>query len=179
MLFDISGQDVYIAQTGLIGSSPNGTLPNHNTGFVAKPGPRSIDGGNEVQLVLEAEQGGVKLTKTFTFKRGDYVIGLRHDVTNLNQAPVTPSLYLQLQNDGNKPASDSYFNSSYTGPTLYTSTDKYQKLTFEDIEKNKANHATKASDGWVAISQHFFVSAFIPADKAAREIYTKKVDNNL
>ena len=179
VLFDAGPASTYLAQTGLIGSTPAGLLPNHNTVFTAKPGARSIDGGNSVQLVLEAEQGGVKLTKTFTFKRGDYVIDVRHDVTNASDAPVAPSLYLQLLHDGNKPAGDSYFNSSYTGPTLYTSTDKYQKLDFEHVEKGTAEHATKASDGWVAISQHYFVSAFIPADKTPRDIYTKKVDTNL
>jgi YidC/Oxa1 family membrane protein insertase len=179
VLFDVSGNNVYLAQTGLIGNGPAGALPNHNTLFVARPGVRAIDGNNQVQLVLEAEQGGVKLTKTFTFKRGDYVIDVRHDVTNLNAAPVAPSLYLQLEHDGNKPAGDSYFNSSYTGPTLYTSNDKYQKLKFENIEKGNVEHATKANDGWIALSQHFFVSAFIPADKVQRDIYTKKVDNNL
>jgi YidC/Oxa1 family membrane protein insertase len=179
VLFNVAGNNVYLAQTGLIGASPAGALPNHNTPFVARPGPRSTDGSNEVQLVLEGEQGGVKLTKTYTFKKGDYVIGLRHDVTNLGTAPVAPSLYLQLQHDGNAPAGSSWFMPSYTGPTLYTSADKYQKLTFENIEKNKADHATKSTDGWTAISQHFFVSAFIPQDKAPRDIYTKKIDTNL
>jgi YidC/Oxa1 family membrane protein insertase len=179
VLFDVSGNNTYVAQTGLLGNGASGPLPNHNTVFVARPGPRSIDGNNQVQLVLEAEQGGVKLTKTFTFKRGDYTIDLRHDLTNLGTAPVSPSLYLQLEHDGNKPEGDSYFNRSYITPTLYTSTEKYQKLTFENIEKNKAEHATKANDGWVGISQHFFVSAFVPADKAARDIYTRKVDTNL
>ena len=179
VLFNVSGNNVYLAQTGLIGASPAGTLPNHNTPFVARPGPRSTDGNNEVQVVLDGEQGGVKLTKTFTFKKGDYVIGLRHDVTNLGTAPVAPSLYLQLQHDGNPPPGSSWFMPSYTGPTLYTSADKYQKLTFENIEKNKASHSTKSTDGWTAISQHFFVSAFIPADKAPRDIYTKKIDTNL
>jgi YidC/Oxa1 family membrane protein insertase len=179
VLFNVAGNNVYLAQTGLIGASAAGALPNHNTPFVARPGPRSTDGSNEVQLVLEGEQGGVKLTKTYTFKKGDYVIGLRHDVTNLGTAPVAPSLYLQLQHDGNAPAGSSWFMPSYTGPTLYTSADKYQKLTFENIEKNKAEHSTKATDGWTAISQHFFVSAFIPQDKAPRDIYTKKIDTNL
>jgi YidC/Oxa1 family membrane protein insertase len=179
VLFNVEGGNVYLAQTGLIGHSAAGTLPNHNTQFVARPGARVLNGNNEVQLVLEAEQGGVKLTKTYTFRRNDYVIGVRHDVTNVSAAPVQPSLYLQLQHDGNPPPGDSFFMPSYTGPTLYTSEDKYQKLTFEDIEKNKADHSTKATDGWIAISQHFFVSAFIPADKAQRDIYTKKVGNNL
>jgi len=166
---------LYLAQTGLT-PVPSGTLPNHNTPFVAKP---LNDNGKQIQLVLEAEQGGVRLTKTFTFRRGDYVIDVRHDVTNLGTAPVAPSLYLQLEHDGSKPEGDSYFNSSYTGPTLYTSQDKYQKLTFDKIAKGSAEHANKATDGWIAISQHFFVSAFIPAQNMQRDIYTKSLGNNL
>jgi YidC/Oxa1 family membrane protein insertase len=179
VLFDVSGNNVYLGQTGLIGSTPAGVLPNHNTPFVARPGLRTLDGNNAVQVVLEAEQGGVKLTKTLTFKRGDYVVDVRHDVTNLTAAPVQPSLYLQLQHDGNPPPGDSFFMPSYTGPTLWTPEDKYQKLTFEDIEKGKAEHSTKANGGWVAISQHFFVSAFIPVENAVREIFTKKLATNL
>jgi YidC/Oxa1 family membrane protein insertase len=176
VLFDEGPDHAYLAQTGLIGAP---ALPNHNTVFVAKPGARTIDGGNDVQLVLESEQGGVKLTKTYTFHRGDYVIDVRHDVSNVGTAPVTPSLYLQLLHDGNKPEGDSYFNSSFTGPTMYTPEEKYKKLDFSTIEKKgHADHPTKADDGWVAISQHFFVSAFVPQAKMTREIYTKKVDIN-
>ncbi|SFC73264.1 membrane protein insertase YidC [Massilia yuzhufengensis] len=179
VLFNVGGPNTYLGQTGLIGSTPAGVLPNHTTPFTVRPGPLTLGTNGTVQLVMDAEQGGVRLTKTFTFRKGDYTIGVRHDVTNLSAAPVQPSLYLQLQHDGNKPANDSWFMSSYTGPTLYTAEDKYQKLTFEDIEKNKAEHSAKANNGWVAISQHFFVSAFIPADKANRDIFTKKIATNL
>jgi len=191
VLFDANGTKTYLAQTGLIGSSGGTVFPNHNTGFIAKPGVRMLDNGNQVQLVLEAVQGGVKLTKTFTFKRGDYVIDVRHDVTNLGVVPVKPELYLQLVHDGNKPDGESYFNSSYTGPTLYTDAEKYKKLTFEKIEKEHAaqlakpgtpiapDHPTKADNGWFSISQHFFVSAFVPQVKTARDIFTKKIDTNL
>jgi len=188
VLFDVDAGTgkTYLAQTGLVGAAG---LPNHQTGFVAKPGPRMLGDGNQVQLVLEAESAGVKLTKTFTFKRGDYTIDVRHDVTNVGAAPVKPELYLQLVHDGNKPAGDSYFNSSYTGPTLYTDADKYHKLKFETLEKEAAeaaktgkdavqDHPTKADNGWFAISQHFFVSAFVPQDKLARTIFTKKVTTN-
>ncbi|NYS35615.1 membrane protein insertase YidC, partial [Streptococcus danieliae] len=123
---------------------------------------------------------------------GDYVIDVRHDVANVGAAPVTPQLYLQLTHDGNKPVGDSFFNSSFTGPTLYTPQDKYQKLTFEKIEKAAAEdekkgndnamkglHPATANGGWFAISQHFFVSAFVPPENAKRDIFTKKVGPNL
>ncbi|MFT5644870.1 MAG: YidC/Oxa1 family membrane protein insertase, partial [Janthinobacterium sp.] len=191
VLFGTAGARTYLAQTGLIGSASGAAFPNHNTGFTAQPGARVLDNGNQVQLVLEAVQGGVKLTKTFTFKRGDYVIDVRHDVTNVGTVPIKPELYLQLIHDGEKPVGESYFNSSYTGPTLYTDAEKYKKLTFEKIEKeNKAqlenpdraflpDHPTKADNGWFAISQHFFVSAFVPQGNTPRDIFTKKVDTNL
>jgi len=180
VLFDVSGNNTYLGQTGLIGSTPAGVLPNHNTVFVARPGVRTLDNGNAVQVVLDAEQGGVKLTKTLTFKRGDYVIDVRHDVTNLTAAPVQPSLYLQLQHDGNKPPGGSWFMPSFpNSPIVWTPEEKYKKLSFENIEKGKAEHATKANGGWVAVSQHFFVSAFIPTENAPRDIFTKKIATNL
>jgi YidC/Oxa1 family membrane protein insertase len=175
VLFDSSATRTYLAQTGLIG----GAFPNHKTGFVALPGPRTLDSANQVQLVLEAEQGGLKLTKTYTFKRGDYGIDVKHTVTNTGTAPVTPSLYLQLVRDGSKPAGESKFYSTFTGPAVYTDGAKFQKLDFADIEKGKATHALKSDEGWIAIVQHYFVSAFVPADKAPREIFTKKVATNL
>ena len=68
VLFQANGPRVYLAQTGLTGASAAGVLPNHNTPFTVRPGPRTLDSNNQVQVVLDAEQGGVRLTKTFTFK---------------------------------------------------------------------------------------------------------------
>ncbi len=177
VLFKESGEHVYTARTGLIGGPAE--LPNHNTVFTAKPGARVLDAGNQLQLVLEAEQGGVKLTKTFTFKRGDYVIDVRHDVTNNTAAALTPSLYLQLLHDGNKASNDSMFMSSFIGPMIYTDEKKYQKFDFESIAKGSADHPAKSNDGWIAMGQQFFVSAFVPPEHAPRTILTEKLGTNL
>ncbi len=61
---------------------------------------------------------------------------------------------------------------------MYTDAERFQKLDFKKVEEGKEQHATKADNGWIAVVQHFFVSAFIPQDKTPREIYTKKVDTN-
>ena len=185
VLFDDSATRVYLAQTGLLG----GAFPNHKSGFIAKPGPRALDGGDQVQLVLESEQNGVKLTKTYTFKKGDYVIDVKHSVTNNTGAPITPSLYLQLAHDGTKPPGGSIFSgpSEFYAPAVYTEADKFQKLDFEKIHKAEAEkvgksneaHATKADNGWIAVIQHFFVSAFVPPEKVQREIFTTKISDNL
>ena len=175
VLFDASDKRTYLAQTGLIG----GAFPNHKTIFTARPGSRMLDNGKEVQVVLEAQEGGLKLTKTYTFKRNDYTIDLKHEVTNVGTVPLAPALYLQLLRDGSAPAGESRFYSTFTGPAVYTTTDHFQKLTFDKIEKGSAEHAVKADNGWVALIQHYFVSAIIPSDKTPREIFTKKVSSNL
>ena len=175
VLFDAEPNHVYLGESGLIG----GSYPNHTSGFtVTKPGPRMLDSNNEVQLVLESEQGGVRLTKTYTFKRGDYTIDIKHEVTNNSGAPIAPSLYLQLVRDNNKTEGESRFYSTFTGPAVYTDAEKFQKIDFKDIDKGKAEHVTKADNGWVAMVQHYFVSAIIPPEKAQREIFTKKIDAN-
>ena len=112
LLFHTGQNSVYLAQTGLSVAPGQPGYPNHTTPFTVRPGARSLDGGDTVQVVMDAEQNGVRLTKIYTFKRGDYVIDVAHQVTNLGAAPVNPSLYLQLQHDGNKPEGDSFFYSS-------------------------------------------------------------------
>ncbi len=175
VLFEAAPNHTYLAQTGLIG----GPYPNHKTVFTAKPGPRTLDGSDQVQLVLEAQEGGVKLTKTYTFKRGDYSIDVKHEVTNESGAPVSPSLYLQLVRDGSDSPGQTRFRHTFTGIGIYSDEEKYQKLSFEDIAKGKADHVKSANDGWIAIVQQYFVSAFVPRTDVKREIFTKKIDNDL
>jgi YidC/Oxa1 family membrane protein insertase len=175
VLFDSSAERTYLGQTGLIG----GAFPNHKSPFVARPGARTLDGANQVELTLDSEQNGVRLTKTYVFKRGDYTIDINHAVTNTGSAAVTPSLYMQLVRDGTKPPGESMFYSTFTGPAVYTDAERFQKIEFKKIEEGNAEHVTKSESGWVALVQHYFVSAFIPPEKVQREIYTKKIDNNL
>ena len=58
--------------------------------------------------------------KTYTLKRGDYTIGVKHEFINDGNQPVTPQLYLQLARDGNPPEGESSFYFTFTGPALYT-----------------------------------------------------------
>ncbi|MES2026101.1 MAG: membrane protein insertase YidC [Pseudomonadota bacterium] len=175
VLFDSTPPRTYLGQTGLIG----GAYPNHKSVFTARPGPRALDNSDQVQLVLEAEQNGVKLIKTFTFKRGEYKIDIKHDVVNNTATAINPSLYLQLVRDGSKLNNESMFYSTFTGPAIYSNTDKFQKVTFESIEKGKIDHVVKADSGWIAMVQHYFVSAFVPPANVPREYFTKKLATNL
>jgi YidC/Oxa1 family membrane protein insertase len=171
------GEHIYVAQTGLIG----GNFPTHKTPMALVGNPTTLaDGQNELQVRFEsAEVGGVKLVKTYTFTRGRYDIGVQHEVQNVGSQAVTPQLYLQLVRDGSKLSSETPFYSTFTGPAVYTAEKKYQKIEFANIEKNKAEFVKSASDGYVAMVQHYFASAWLLGDGVARENFARKIDNNL
>ena len=181
VLLDESAGRVYLAQTGLIPAAGGVALPTHKTPMTVAAGPRSLtDGQNELQIKFESpEVGGVKLIKTYTLRRGAYDIAVRHEVINTGTAPVSPQLYLQLVRDGNAPVGESAFYSTFTGPAIYTEAKKYQKIEFKDIEKGKVDVEKQASNGYVAMVQHYFASAWLLGDGIQRELFQRKVDNNL
>jgi YidC/Oxa1 family membrane protein insertase len=167
----------YVAQSGLIG----GSFPNHKTPMSWVSGPTELaDGRDELQVRFEStSQGGVTLVKTYTLKRGRYDIAVRHEVVNQSGQAVTPQLYVQLVRDGGKVANETPFYSTFTGPAFYTSAQKYQKVEFSDIDKTKAEFEKSASDGYVAMVQHYFASAWVLANGLARENFARKLDGGL
>lgn len=181
VLLDDSKERFYEAQSGLISSAGGATLPTHKTPMTLTPGERSLkDGSQTLELRFEsADVGGVKLIKTYTLTRGSYAMNVKFEVVNVGTTPVAPQLYLQLVRDGNKPPGESKFYSTFTGPAIYTEAKKYQKITFEDIEKNKVDVEKSASNGYVAMVQHYFASAWLLGDGIARDLFLRKVDTNL
>jgi len=192
VLLDQSPQRLYTAQSGLIGSSGGAATPNHLTPMTLQPGPRTFGPGDkELTLRYEsADVGGIKLVKTYTVRRSDYVIDVKHEVVNTAAVPASPQLYMQLVRDGNAPPGESSFYFTFTGPAMYTEAKKFTKIDFSSIEKrapgDKPAHEVAADNGWVAMVQHYFASAWLlgtseQADreqKIKREFFSRKVDTN-
>lgn len=196
VLLDDSPERVYVAQTGLIATEAGQSLPTHKTLMTLVPAERTLkDGQDEMQVKFEsADIGGVKLVKTYTLKRGSYDIRVRHDVVNAGATAVAPQLYMQLVRDGNAPVNNvpapkllnlfgvknmPSFYSTFTGPAVYTEAKKYQKVEFKTIEKNEVDVEKVATNGYVAMVQHYFASAWILPDGLKRDLFLRKVDTNL
>ncbi|MBV2265237.1 MAG: membrane protein insertase YidC [Thauera sp.] len=166
----------YAAQSGLIGPG----LPSHKTVWQLPAGVHELKAGeNELRVPLTAAgEGGVRVTKTYVFKRGSYLIDVEYEINNGGGASIAPHAYFQLVRDGTEPEGGNMMMVTFTGPAIYSEAQKFQKVAFGDIGK-KDKHVGKTDDGWVAMVQHYFVSAWLPPGKSEREFYTRKLADNL
>jgi YidC/Oxa1 family membrane protein insertase len=183
-LFQYTPNHKYFARSGLIALG-NTDLPNHTSTF------KLLDSGKDASgkpfIVLVSERGGVRLEKTFILSQGSYVVDVGHRVVQgaVNTTPLV--LYTEIVRDASQeqkigPFDGAFSASTFTGPAAYTEKEKFNKLEFTAIDKNKITIPTQVPAGdpaWVAMVQHYFASAWIPGDKTARDIYAGKIDNNL
>jgi YidC/Oxa1 family membrane protein insertase len=167
----------YAAQSGLIGTG----LPNHRTPFRAQGKEFNLaPGQDKLEVRLEASgPQGVKVAKILTFHRGSYRIDLAEEIFNGTSTPLAADAYFQITRDGRSAGGDPYMTQTYTGSAVYTERDKFQKVTFDDIAKGKVAYPKTADDGWIAMIQHYFVTALLPPEKLQREFYTRKLDGDL
>ena len=180
----------FVTQSGLLGDG----LANHTANW-ALAGDKSdvnnnatFDLGTSDKLEVtftNNDAPNVTANKTYTFKRNSYVVDVRYDIKNNSAAAINPSAYFQFVRDANPPEGESSGSNpftgiaTFTGPAVYSELKKFQKVAFSDIDKNKTDYPKEASDGWVAMVQHYFVSAWLPAPNVKRETFTKKVTDKL
>ncbi|MGA9665539.1 MAG: membrane protein insertase YidC [Gallionella sp.] len=171
------GTHNYFAQSGLLGTG----LPNHNSLFNAQQEQYELTGNEEqLQVRLSADLNtGVNVTKIFTFHKGSYLIDIAFEVENSGQQSLTASSYFQLIRDSVAPEGSLRFLPTYTGAAAYSEKEKFQKVPFADIDKNKVKYIKHADNGWIGILQHYFVAAWIPAENTVRENFTRKLDGGL
>lgn len=176
VLFDTSAQHVYKAETGLVG----GNFPNHRTAFRLIGDTLDMkEGQDTLNVSFAASQGNVELIKTYVFHRGHYGIDVKHEVRNKGNVAISPSVYMQLTRDDGKVASDSAFYNTFTGPAAYTEAEKFQKIDFDSIADNDTDLPSQSNEGWIAMLQHYFLTAWVPQQDINRELYTRQLDKHL
>jgi YidC/Oxa1 family membrane protein insertase len=168
---------LYLLQSGLLGTAGE-AAPTHLV--VWKSDQRSFalaPGAAELRVPLTWTDGqGLTVTKTFTFKRGQYAIGLDYDVKNAGSAPRKLASYAQILRHWEH-ASRSYFDVetySFKGPAVYDGT-KSKDLNVESDGDSK--YSALINNGWLASLQHQFVTAVVPPANRPYQ-YQLQVRNN-
>ena len=156
-----SSKNEYIAQSGLIGK--NGTDTREGRGvYTASSSEFVLESGQPTLNVdLALNQNGVRLVKRFSFNRSDYVIGVSYLINNSSYDPWEATFYGQIKRDSHEPLVESSGGvSPYLGAALREADKNFAKHDFSDIED--ASVKTSIEGGWVAMVQHYFISAWIP-----------------
>ena len=164
----------YALQSGFTSAG----LPTHNTTYSAEQGAYTLAAGqSELAVRLNAETAnGTKVTKTYKFLRGAYLLNLEYAITNAGSDPIETTAYFHFTRDNRAPPGEQPVMSTFSGPAVYTEAAKYVNFSWSDVDKSKPKYPTTAqTDGWVGIVQHYYVAALLPAGQVKREFYTEKL----
>jgi len=174
ILLDNDNEHFYIVQGGLLSKND---VANHKTVFSTQNTNYSLSGNDSVTVPLYWEsENGLKVIKTFTFYKGQYVADINYEVQNGTTADWAGSLYGQINRTEPKDAG-SRFIYTYTGAVISSPEKRYEKIDFGDIEDDKLS--IDISNGWVAMLQHYFITALIPGSKEDQyHYYTLNPENN-
>jgi YidC/Oxa1 family membrane protein insertase len=171
-------EETYVAQSGLL--SQQGA-PNHLAQYFVEQHNYSLsEDQDELQVRLTwSDHRGLSVTKLFSFRRGTHVIDVAHKVTNQSPEPWIGSQYRQLvrtqpESSGGIASATAY---TFTGAAYYSDEDKFEKIKFDEIKENPLSK--DVAGGWVAMIQHYFLSAWIPAETETNNFYTKMIKGGL
>jgi len=169
VLLQNTPEHVYIAQSGLIGKDGIDTKAGRADYQVEGENFKLADGQNELIVPLVYQKEGVTYRKIFVLKRGEYDIAVNYEINNQSDKTIEVEPYGQLRHTL-VDSSGNVAMPTYTGGAYSSSETNYKKYSFSDMENANLSVNTKA--GWVAVLQHYFVSAWIPNQDADNQLYT-------
>lgn len=161
VLFDTTPTHWYRAQSGWASA---GNALSHETAVYQSASESYALEAETLDVVLSTTVGELAVRKTYTFTRGSYAVRVRYELENRGTAVWTGAPYRQLQRlPGAAPGGFFATNPevfSFTGAAVYAVGQKFQKLAFDDFLDEPFNQTMR--QGWSAMLQHHFVSAWVP-----------------
>lgn len=159
-LLNRSADSLYVAQSGLIGENGTDTAEGRPE-FATSSSSYNIGMSDSINVDLTLNQNGVKIVKRFEFSAGDYSIGVKYLINNLTAEPWQANFYGQIRRDSKPPlVTSSGGVMPFLGAAIREEDKNYAKYDFGDMEDESVRATIQG--GWVAMVQHYFVSAWVP-----------------
>jgi len=177
LLLESSSLRTYVAQSGLIG--PDGIDASGKRAEYISLGTKE-NSDNTVTLTLAwigNQDDGIQVFKRFTAADDRYFIDVDYTIINSGPAPATMTSFAQLKRDNSEaPDGNVGFGvSPYLGAALSQPDQRYTKLSFSDLADEP--FAKRLPAGWIAILQHYFVSAWVPDQNQSHDFFASKLSN--
>lgn len=177
LLLTQNDQHTYIARSGLVGLNGTDTNDTRPLFAAAKQVYQLDEGQDQIQVDLIYQQTPeISIIKRFIFNRGSHLVQVNYKVNNNSSQSWQAVLYGQIKRDSYDPNPGSAFAMKpFVGAATSTNETNYLKLTFSDIADESLTH--KKTGGWVAMVQHYFLSAWIPPQDGINEYKIFKQNN--
>ncbi|MGF1698348.1 membrane protein insertase YidC [Vibrio lamellibrachiae] len=167
----------FIAQSGLVGpqgidlSSSN--RPNYE---VSADSFTLVDGQDELRIPMTFQANGIDYVKTFILKRGSYAIDVTFDVANNSGNNATVGMYAHLRQTV-MDKGGSLTMPTYRGGAYSTEDTRYKKYSFGDMQDRNLSISLPNGQGWAAMIQHYFATAWVPRNEPGTSLYTRVIGN--
>ncbi|BBF77137.1 membrane protein insertase YidC [Acinetobacter ursingii] len=190
VMLESDAKRTYVAQSGLIGlNGPDSSRQGRpqyeveKTAYTLADAKDSQNKDGKAEKVLTVPMvyktaDGVEIIKRFTFKQGDYPVQVSYQVVNRSAQNWQGQMFGQIKRDNSEDPGKSdqgiFTLGTFLGGAWGTPDEHYNKLKFANFSDEKLN--VDAKGGWVAMVQHYFVSAWIPGH-FGDQAYTAKLES--
>tara|TARA_R110000772_G_scaffold26389_11_gene68091 strand:+ start:7717 stop:9405 length:1689 start_codon:yes stop_codon:yes gene_type:complete len=165
---------VYVSQSGLIGVNGPDASGAGRPVYQAQQSNYSINQGELSVDLLYTTPAGVEITKRFIFSADDYLIRVQYLIDNKSPDTWSANLFGQIKRDrAPDPSTTGGFGlRDFLGAAISLADDPYKKISFDDIDDGEPNYTVEG--GWVAFSQHYFLSSWIPDANQTNTFSTRR-----
>lgn len=169
----------YIAESGLLSqlgpdtSEQQALYSADQTSYSMSPDQKDLT------INLHWQKDGLTVTKKFTFVRDSYEIKVGYDIDNQSSLPWQGSLYTQLLRTNTPPEHRTGFMNltTFFGAAISSPQKPFEKISFKNMQET--NLSATIQNGWAAMIQHYFISAWIPPQGATSDYYSRVSPNGL
>lgn len=178
VLLERNGQRTYVAQSGLVG--PDGIDRQARALYRTDRPSYELTSGNtlDIDLHYQNDDGALAVKKIYRFQRGSHTILVDHEIQNLSSRTTNLTPFAQLKRDSSSAPSDNNSGMGmrpFLGSALTHSEQRFEKFDFEEMAENPFK--ADVQGGWIAMLQHYFVSAWVPSATDTHRYRTRHTNN--
>lgn len=176
-----TASNTYVAQSGLAGTDGPDANPAGRPTYSTDKAEYVLEGDTLIVPLQHTTDKGVKVTKVFEFRKGEYLIKNRFVVENSSSQAWSGAFFAQIKRDGSPDPgvaqATGFGLPTFLGVAYWSKEKPYNKYTFEDMDE-KSLDMKGVNGGWMAMVQHYFLSAWIPEQTTTLDYSTAVVKGN-
>ena len=178
VLLERNATRTYVAQSGLVG--PDGIDQKERATYRAERNVYELSGNEPLEVTIEhvGTDSALRVSKSYLFSPGSHTVTVNQTISNPSavSAQVTPFVQLKRDSSPAPVASDAGMGMQpFLGSALTQPDQRFTKFDFEDMAEDPFR--ADLTGGWIAMLQHYFVSAWVPDPNSTYRFRTRQTQS--